>query len=534
MSGKQAQAVQEQYEAWPYPRVPLLMTVRREDLWQLNWVWMQTQAKNPITTTRPRIWVTGCGTFQPYVIALANPQADIIATDISTRSLDLAERRCRFYGLKNVIFEQVDLSDPASFPQGPFDWIECYGVLMCLPDPQTALGELSKRLSPTGLLRAMVYPHFGRRRVFHIQRLARLLGLTYHHPAHPRLLQKVLESLKLSHPLRYAFDSYYDAQNPEGIVDAFLHAADRGFTGIQWAKISSAAGLMPAFFLHRPWGQPHEMMHNLGFDEVPLNLALHYLDVWQELRSNFIVAFKQVAQKETEALQELNHPLFDWAGLNGLPMYKTRLLKHAILGTRITSRTHAENIQLSGKDVRSLLGWTQKKSPQAASILKAPSCSLNGAQWKGDVSDHSGYFSQPRVGLNVPNPFYGQLFDAWFFHRHLQKDRPWPELNEEIQRWDAWSAPLEQTTIPWGLTPHATYKIHEKEIQNWLVRDPLSTPVAAWKDILLEDDKHKQMQVKEWAKAWPGIKIQDSPEVWRELWILLFSYETLFLRIESN
>ena len=253
--------------------------------------WMQKQAQVVADLKRPKIWITGCGTFQPYVIALANPDAEILATDLSAHSLRLAKRRCRFYGIKNVTFRQLDLTRPDLFPQEQFDWIESYGVLMCLPDPQATLRHLADCLSPQGLMRTMVYPHYSRRRVFQIQRLAQLLGLTHEHPAHPHLLKQLIDSLSPRHPLHYAFHTYYDSQNPVGVVDAFLHASDRGFTGLEWAAITSDAGLVPGFFLHRPWGQPHDMMAHLSFSETPLNLALHYLDVWQELRSNYIIIF---------------------------------------------------------------------------------------------------------------------------------------------------------------------------------------------------------------------------------------------------
>lgn len=534
MPNPQAQAVQAQYESWPYPRVPLLMQVRREDLWQLNWEWMQHNARHPITTQRPRIWITGCGTFQPYVIALANPHADIIATDISSRSLELAQRRCRFYGLKNVSFVQVDLTAPETFPEGPFDWIENYGVLMCLPDPQATLGHLQQRLAPTGLLRMMVYPHFGRRRVFQIQRMAQLLGLNLAHPAHPSLLQQILQSLPLCHPLRYAFDTYYDAQNPEGIVDAFLHASDRGFTGLELAQLTSESGLQPAFFLHRPWGQPHQMMAKLDFNDVPLNLALHYLDVWQELRSNFIVVFKQQGQSAVTPSEFHQHPLFDYKNMHGMPFYKMRLSKHALLGTTMSSRTHADAVHLSGGDVRSLLGLSQQPSKQVQELLRPLDGGFDGGTWHDQSFEHTDHFGVPRLGPVSPNPFYGQLFDAWYFHQGLVSEQGWPTLEEEVERWTPYASALENVDLPWGLTPHATYAFHREAIQNWLKDDPAGADITSWAQARLSQDEDKRDQVQSWAGQWPGIQVKDAPEIWRELWVLLFSYEQLFLNINQG
>lgn len=529
---QQAEAVQEQYETWPYPRVPLLQGVRREDLWQLNWSWMQRQAQNSIDTVRPRIWITGCGTLQPYLIGLANPEAEILATDVSNRSLKMAERRCRLHGVGNVSFAQVDLTQKQSLPEGPFDWIESFGVLMCLPDPQATLGELQQRLAPSGLLRTMVYPHFGRRRVFQIQRLAKLLGLRLQNPAHPQILQNMLQSLPRRHPLRYAFDTYFDAQNPEGIVDAFLHAADRGFTGLEWAALTSRAGLVPAFFMHRPWGQPQQVLPQLGYSEVPLDLALHYLDVWQELRSNFITVFKRQGAPAVAPSAHWQHPLFDWRRLRAMPFYRLRLLKHALMGTKLTSRTHEENIQLSAGDFRNVLGWSPNRhSPTtlASRALSLPQKTL----WGDDAYAHEERFHRPRKGKGVPNPFYGQLFDAWFFHLGLKGPKAWPSLHEEDRRWAALGSPLENEDIPWGLTPHHTFQCHREAITAWLANNPDASPAKDWKEVRLQDDDAKIEQVKSWSAQWPGLEVLDASHVWRELWVLLFSYEHLFLDINE-
>ena len=527
-------AVKNQYEAWPYPYVPLLMQARREDLWQLNLHWMQQQAQVAPGLEQPRIWITGCGTFQPYVIALANPQAQILATDLSEHSLRLAKRRCRFYGIKNVTFKQLDLTDLSSYPKETFDWIESYGVLMCLPHPQETLAHLSERLTPQGLLRTMVYPHFSRRRVFQIQRVAKLLGLTHEHPAHPQLLQRLIESLSPRHPLNYAFKTYYDSQNPVGVVDAFLHASDRGFTGLDWAALTSQAGLVPGFFLHRPWGQPHEMMQHLGLPDTPLNLALHYLDVWQELRSNFIITFKKANMEKEVASSRLQHPLFDWHNLPGSPLYRARLLKHALLGTKVSSRTHEESVRLTGKDVRSLLGWREGVSDNVKKMLEPRQSILDRASWQMKNTEHEDLFGEPRIGSKVPNPFYGQHFDAWYTHRQLKASGDWPDLKQEHQRWASHASALETETVPWGLTPHHTYSQFADEIDAWLTAKPLSAPVVSWDDLVLPQEQEKRDQVRHWASQFSGLRISGDRGVWRELWVLLFSYEQLFLNLQKS
>ncbi|NBT59165.1 class I SAM-dependent methyltransferase, partial [bacterium] len=280
--------VKDQYERWPYPKVPLVAKLHRDSLWQINLEWMARRLEREVSS-EPRIWIAGCGTFQPYLFARANPEASITATDLSEASLKIAQKRCRLQGIRNVAFRSLDLSNPETYPEGPFDLIECYGVLMSLPEPEQVLKEFSKRLKPNGILRLMVYTHYGRQRVFQIQKLAKLLGLGPIHSSHPKVLKNLMASLPETHPLKSTFFDYPDSKNNPGIVDGFLHASDRGFTGEAISKILDEAGFEWGFSYHRPWGDPKGMADKLdlkGFDPA---FWLHYLDLWQSLKSNFIL-----------------------------------------------------------------------------------------------------------------------------------------------------------------------------------------------------------------------------------------------------
>ena len=64
------------------------------------------------------------------------------------------------------------------------------------------------------------------------------------------------------------------------------------------------------------------MMAHLSFSETPLNLALHYLDVWQELRSNYIIIFKKASASDERDHAQERHPLFDWDRLPGSALYR--------------------------------------------------------------------------------------------------------------------------------------------------------------------------------------------------------------------
>ena len=336
--------MQAQYGAWPYPQVPLLATLPSTHPFELHTAWLWDRSGSGKAPQNPRIWIAGCGTFQPYAFAVGNPDAEIVATDLSEPSLRIARRRCRLHGKKNVEFAPVDLTRESTWPEGLFDVIECYGVLMNLPDPLATLQRLGQRLTPQGVLRVMVYPRWSRSRIFQIQRIARLLGLTADDRSHPSTLRSVMKALPNNHPLRYAFTTYHDSRNDAGIVDAFLRAGDRGFSAFEFGAMIRSAGLAPAFWFHRPWGQPDAMADKLGFADRTQSFVLNYLDLWQELRTNFTVCLRRDDAPTRQRQPEAPHPLF--VG-DGTLRHRLRLSRLRHFGGRLHGwRLHRHRLRL--------------------------------------------------------------------------------------------------------------------------------------------------------------------------------------------
>lgn len=528
--------VREQYERWPYPRIPLIARVHREQLWQLNLPWLAARCGMDRPPQKPRIWITGCGTFQPYVFGQANPGAQILASDLSERSLQIAKRRCRFHRIPQVEFQQIDLNEESQYPTGPFDFIECYGVLMSLREPQAVLQRLAARLAPQGILRLMVYPFYSRQRIFQIQRLARLLGLRFENSEHPKLLRQIMASLPSNHPLRYSFFHYHDSKNLEGIVDGFLHASDRGFTGIELCAMADQAGLAPAFYFHRPWGQPEIAAEKFGYGEKHPAFWLHYLDLWQELRTNFTICLVRKDAREKSADQEeagQRHPLFDLSNRQLGIRHRTRLLRLSLTGVTLSSRTHELPLRLKGTSVRALTtnGKTLSLSNQALEVLPRkrnvsalPAFSRSLAA----ISPSAALFA-PRLGTNSPNPLYSHFFDAYFFDRHWNHSlsHPLPGLTKQIELWQKISEPLEDKSCSFGLTPLGSYS--PKDIAAG-AESFLGSPPERFQSIQLSQEKKKFQEVQLWLRRFPSLaRVDFSPEQLRELWILLFSYPRLTL-----
>lgn len=518
--------IRRQYEAWPYPQVPLLAGLPSTHPWQLHVDWLFDRCGSGPAPARPRIWIAGCGTFQPYVFGLANPGADIVATDLSEASLRIARRRCGLRRMRHVRFAPCDLGDPSTWPDGEFDLIECYGVLMNLEDPAAALQRLGQRLAPHGVLRLMVYPQFSRTRVFQLQRLARLCGLHAGDRSHPAKLRALVRALPPSQPLRHAFSTYTDARNDAGIVDAFLHAGDRGFTGVELGELIAAAGLRPAYWFHRPWGQPELMQQRLGLGARSQDFVLAYLDLWQELRSNFVVCLRR-AEAPNRTRTEAPHPLFG-AGAGGL-RHRLRLSRLCLFGGRLPSRTDAETIVLRGRDARALRRGggdaATRARLQAAGLLlgaaPAPATQPPHAPMPCPLELRTEGFA---VGALAPNPLYAHLFTAF----ELAARHPGlglPDLELQCARWAPWADPLEDGRIRFGLTPYATLQRFRVGIEEHLQRQALPR-ATDWSSVRLRQDGAALARVRDFLAAHDLRPRGDG--ALRELWTLLFSHQQLF------
>jgi len=520
-----SQKIHNQYLQWPYPNIPIIGSVRRTDTWQINLNYLADRCGVSPPPSRPRILLTGCGTFQPYVFALANPNADIIATDISEASLKISKNRTRLHGISNVTYQTLDLNQFDTYPTEQFDYIECYGVLMHLADPQKTLTALAARLKDNGILRIMVYPHFSRKRIFQIQRIARLLGLNQEDVNHPQLLKKIILSLPASHPLRITFTTYRDSENDAGIVDGFLHAADRSFTGHQLGTLITNTGLKPAFHFHRPWGQPEEMAKELNLPNHSQSFILHYLDLWQEIRTNFIACLTKSETPPTEVLPLQIHPLLNHK--TGSLRHKLTMRAHRIFGITLPSRTDAESIHLTGTQLRT---------------LSEPSIVLGGVPKRLSMTPHGVWsyeemFLASKIGIGTksPNPFYDGLFKAYTFQQDCV---PFGlgSIPEQIKRWKEITDPLEKEGM-FGLTPLGTYPYFSKEILRYIEERGTSPAenrpsVNNFEQIRFKEERLDD--VKTFLKKFPKIpkhRLQEGEM--RELWVLLFSYPNLFLDSSS-
>lgn len=250
--------IRNQYEAYPYPaRNPAdeavrLVTGSPSHLVEIN---HYVFAGRRDFSKSFRALVAGGGTGDAAImmaqqLADAGSDGTVAYLDLSRTSLDIARARAEVRGLTNIEFVLGSILDLGKTLAGPFDYIDCCGVLHHLSDPSAGLNKLREVLTDDGGMGLMVYAPYGRTGVYQMQQLLRMIE-TQDKPA-DRVIQAraLLESLPPTNWFR---------RNPQitdhltggdaGLFDLLLHSQDRAFTVPEIASLVADAALRIVAFI---------------------------------------------------------------------------------------------------------------------------------------------------------------------------------------------------------------------------------------------------------------------------------------------
>jgi ubiquinone/menaquinone biosynthesis C-methylase UbiE len=113
---------------------------------------------------------TGTGVAALMAAEAVGDRGQVMATDISQRMVEAAQRNADELGLRNIRFERTDAEELA-FPDASFDAVLCVLGLMYPADPQRAIEQIHRVLRPGGRAAVCVWgrrDHCGWNAVFPI------------------------------------------------------------------------------------------------------------------------------------------------------------------------------------------------------------------------------------------------------------------------------------------------------------------------------------------------------------------------------
>jgi len=259
------EAVRAQYEAYPYPvRDPAdearrLITGSPSHIDELNHYVFGGRRD----FTRPfRALVAGGGTGDATIMLAqqltdAGCPAEVVYVDVSEASRAVAEARAKARGLDNVRFEHLSLLDLPTSGLGPFDYIDCCGVLHHLEDPGHGLRALADVLADGGGMGLMLYGELGRTGVYPMQEMMRALAADELARSRLDVTRQLLSQLPPTNWLRRnPFLADHLAQGDAGLYDLFLHARDRAYRVPEIARMTASACLRIVTFIEPAFYDP--------------------------------------------------------------------------------------------------------------------------------------------------------------------------------------------------------------------------------------------------------------------------------------
>ena len=149
--------VRKQYEENPYPRWRYTYpNIPTKFLSQLNYQIKPNKIETNNKFDNPEVLIAGCGTGSHVFSTKNYLNANILAVDLSLKSLAYAKRKTKELNFKNIEFLHADILQLKKLNK-KFDIIESVGVIHHMKDPIKGLKTLLDLLEPHGLLKLGLY-----------------------------------------------------------------------------------------------------------------------------------------------------------------------------------------------------------------------------------------------------------------------------------------------------------------------------------------------------------------------------------------
>jgi SAM-dependent methyltransferase len=275
----------QQFDSNPYPNIPIEASPRKD---------VELLYKNSLVTAYYHryhqvlddlsdrlILDLACGTgITTLTLAEANPGAKIIATDISQKSLKIAEERLTHHGFHHIEYHLLALEEINQL-DFCFDYINASDILYLLPDISLALKQLASVLNPKGIIRGNLHSYYQRLPFYRSQELFSRMGLMDSNPGEIEIgiVRDFFVTLKDTTDLKMRTRGKNNLQESEdeAILMNYLFQNDKGFTVPQLLEFLERAGLQLIDMVDwREW-QLTDLFKEP--DDLPAFLAMGFADL---------------------------------------------------------------------------------------------------------------------------------------------------------------------------------------------------------------------------------------------------------------
>lgn len=263
--------VKKQYQDYPYPhRDPADEKKRLVSGTPSNFNELEHYVYGGRLPKSLRILSAGGGTGDAVVMMGQQAkdrsmEIEILHLDLSETSQGIAKSRAEARGLTSIKFVIDSLLNAPDY--GPFDYIDCCGVLHHLENPSAGLKALKTALKPDGAIGLMVYAPYGRTGIYHMQSALRRMTGGMENDEKVAFTKKLLSFLPDSNWLRNNHFINDHQVSDAGVYDLLLHSTDRAYTVEEFAAFVRDAGLDIITFIEKMKYDPESFLPPGHFGE---------------------------------------------------------------------------------------------------------------------------------------------------------------------------------------------------------------------------------------------------------------------------
>ncbi|HKN83723.1 MAG TPA: class I SAM-dependent methyltransferase, partial [Pyrinomonadaceae bacterium] len=235
------------YRRFPWPWQPIKFDYLEDADFGINMLNQDLGDFSHRTVPRnAKIWVAGCGTNQALHTALKFPNASVVGSDLSSKSLELCAKNARELGVTNLEVREESLNHVPYKQQ--FDYVISTGVIHHNADPRVTLEKLSTALKPGGIMELMVYGRYQRITTSTFQKAIRVFGEQrggeIDFDADFATAKKIAKALPKGSMLEQAFvHTQYMDWSDSDFADLFIHPCEHSYTVESLEDLAESCGL---------------------------------------------------------------------------------------------------------------------------------------------------------------------------------------------------------------------------------------------------------------------------------------------------